>query len=184
MEDESPEQEQLVLRSPAQFRALGHPVRHRLVNLLRQRPATLAQLTAALGSTKGTIGYHVRILREAGLVRLASTRQVRGGTEQYFALVSRGFKLGEDAEVGPEFLINAALAEMLPPGPGQGGRTMLRHLWLTEDEAEALAVRLREYATDPPPSGAPRGEAYGLLVSLYPADIPALSPDEHAGEPG
>ncbi|GAA4574783.1 ArsR/SmtB family transcription factor [Planotetraspora kaengkrachanensis] len=183
MEDEPSEQEHLVLRSPAHFRALGHPVRHRLVNLLRQRPATLGQLTAALGSTKGTIGYHMRILREAGLVRLASTRQVRGGTEQYFALVSRGFRLHEDAEAGPEFLFNAALNEMLPPRPGQGGRTILRHLWLTEDEAEALAAELRVYATEPPPSDATRGEAYGLLVSLYPADIPALSPDEHAGEP-
>jgi len=46
---------ELVLRSPAQFRALGHPLRHRLFNLLRQRPATLAQLAAALGSTKGKL---------------------------------------------------------------------------------------------------------------------------------
>jgi DNA-binding transcriptional ArsR family regulator len=182
VEDEPTEQEHLALRSPAQFKALGHPVRHRLVNVLRQRPATLGQLTAALGSTKGTIGYHMRILREAGLVRLASTRQVRGGTEQYFALVSRGFKLHEESGVGPEFLINAALAEMLPPRPGQGGRTLLRHLWLTPDEADALATRLQAYATDPPPADSSRGEAYGLLVSLYAADIPALSPDEHDTE--
>ncbi|WP_405844464.1 DUF2218 domain-containing protein [Streptomyces platensis] len=43
--------------------------------------------------SKGTIGYHVRVLREAGLVQPAETRQVRGGTEQYFALVSHGFKM-------------------------------------------------------------------------------------------
>src|SRR5580698_10587977 len=59
---------ELVLRSPAQFRALGHPLRHRLFNLLRQRPATLAQLAAALGSTKGTVGYHVQLMVDAGVL--------------------------------------------------------------------------------------------------------------------
>src|ERR1700735_5654270 len=53
---------ELVLRSPAHFRALGHPLRHRLFNLLRQRPATLAQLAAALGSTQGTVGHPVPLL--------------------------------------------------------------------------------------------------------------------------
>ena len=177
--DPLPEDEagHLVLHSPAQFKALGHPVRHRMVNVLRQRPATLSQLASALGSTKGTIGYHVRVLRDAGLIRLSDTRQVRGGTEQYFALVSRGFVVHETAEIGPEFLINAALAEILPPRPGQADHTVLDHLWLTPDEAHALAAHLRLHAPEPRPDSS-RGEAYGLLVSLYRADIPALSPDE------
>ncbi|MEW9530544.1 ArsR/SmtB family transcription factor [Microbispora sp. NPDC049125] len=173
-----PEPDHLVLHSAAQFKALGHPVRHRMVNVLRQRPATLSQLTSALGSTKGTIGYHVRVLREAGLVRLAGTRQVRGGTEQYFALVSRGFKLDDDADAGTEFLLNAALAEMLPARPGEPGHTVLRHLWLAPDEARAMAARLQEYVTEPLPADSSRGEAYGLLLSLYRADIPALPPDD------
>jgi DNA-binding transcriptional ArsR family regulator len=167
----------LVLQSPAQFKALGHPVRHRMVNVLRQRPATLRQLAEALGMTKGTIAYHVRVLREAGFVRLSETRQVRGGTEQYFALVSRSFRVHEDARVGAEFLINAAVAEMLPARAGQADHTLLRHLWLTEDEAHALADRLRAQAEEPHAGDGSRGEAYGLLVSLYRADIPNLAPD-------
>nr|WP_231513893.1 transcriptional regulator [Microbispora rosea] len=43
-------------------------------------------------AAKGTVGHHVRVLREAGIVRLAGTRHVRGGTEQTLALVSRGFR--------------------------------------------------------------------------------------------
>ncbi|GAA2743100.1 MULTISPECIES: ArsR/SmtB family transcription factor [Kitasatospora] len=171
--------EPVVLRSPAQFKALGHPVRHRLVNVLRQRPATLRQLAEAMGAAKGTIGYHVRVLQDAGLVRVAESRQVRGGTEQYFALVSRSFQFHEDARGGAEFMINAALAEMLPEGEEKTGTTVLRHLWLTPDEVRALAERLEtrdaELATGTPAAGA---EAYGLLVSLYRADIPALTPDE------
>ncbi|GAA2690417.1 hypothetical protein [Actinoplanes palleronii] len=48
------------------------------------------------------------------------------------ALVSRGFKVHEDAPVGPEFLVHAALAEMLPAQPGEPSHTELRHLWMTD----------------------------------------------------
>ncbi|XVQ81776.1 ArsR/SmtB family transcription factor [Microbispora siamensis] len=167
----------LELRTPAQFKALGHPVRHRIVNLLRQRPATLGELAAALRAAKGTIAYHVRVLREAGIVHLAGTRHVRGGTEQTLALVSRGFRLHEEAAGGPDFLVRAALAEMLPARPGQAEHTLLNHLWLTPQEAHALIARLRDLL--PPPGGRtppPGGEPYGLLLSLYPADIPTLPP--------
>ncbi|QTD97120.1 ArsR/SmtB family transcription factor [Streptomyces cyanogenus] len=172
------ETDHLVLRSAEQFKALGHPVRHRMVNVLRQRAATLRQLAEVLEMSKGTVGYHVRVLREAGLVRLAETRQVRGGTEQYFALVSRGFRLDQDAAVGPEFLINAALGEMLPSRPDQPSHTTLRHLWLTDSEAHALEARLHAMAEEPHPTTPGRGEPYGLLVSLFRADVPSLPPDD------
>src|SRR5215470_14254514 len=98
-------EQEVALHSPAHFKALGHPLRHRMVNLLRQRPASLRQLAAALGIAKGTAGFHVGVLREAGLVRLAETRHVRGGTEQYFALVSKGFTFGDATQGGAEFLV-------------------------------------------------------------------------------
>jgi len=170
------EPEPLTLRTPAQFKALGHPVRHRIVNLLRQRPATLRQLAAALGLAKGTVSFHVGVLRDAGLVRLAETQHVRGGTEQYFALLSGGFRHHEDASAGPEFLLHAAVAEMLPVRADEPGRTVLTHLWLTPQQARALAAELHDHATRPHPDDPTQGEAYGLLVSLYRADIPRLPP--------
>ncbi|MFD1546135.1 ArsR/SmtB family transcription factor [Nonomuraea guangzhouensis] len=172
----------VVLRSPAQFKALGHPLRHRLVNLLRQRPATLGELTAALGSTKGTVGYHVRVLRDAGLVRLASTRQVRGGTEQRFELISKEFRLDEECGDGAKFLLDAARAEMSPTRSDDPGHTALRHLWLTPDEARALAERLDTLVGDRQPASGPETEAYGLLLSLYRADIPRLPPARGSDE--
>ena len=166
--------EPLVLQTPAHFKALGHPARHRIVNVLRQRPATLGQLASATGLAKGTISFHMRVLREAGLVRMAGTRHVRGGTEQYFALVSAGFRLHEDAGAGAEFLVQAALAEMLPAGGSESGRTVLQHLWLSEQQARTLAAQLEDFATRQHPADAVSGEAYGLLLSLYRADIPRL----------
>jgi DNA-binding transcriptional ArsR family regulator len=163
----------LVLDSPEQFKALGHPLRHRLVNVLRQRPATLGQLAAVLGSTKGTVGYHVKVLLDAGLLRPTRTRTVRGGTEQYFELVGSGFRPDLPGTGGAEFLLNAALAEMVPGEPEQ---TVLTHLRLSEAEARALIDELARIAHEPR-SETTEGNSYGLLLSVYRTNIPRLPAD-------
>ncbi|MFB7662691.1 hypothetical protein ACFC1R_01930 [Kitasatospora sp. NPDC056138] len=53
---------------------------------------------------------------------------------------------------------------------------VLRHLRLTPDGAHAPAARLRAEAAEAHTVDAARGEAYGLPVSLYRADVPNLSP--------
>ena len=164
-----------VLRSPEHFKALGHPVRHRIVNLLRQRPATLRQLTTALAMPKGTVAYHAGVLQDAGMAQVVQTRRVRGGTEQYLGLVSGGFTFEEGQNA--EFLYQAALAEMLPQQHGVE-ETTLRHLWLAQDEARALISELRQAVPRNGLRPPAEGDAYGLLISLFRADIPALPPDE------
>ena len=57
------------IATPEQFRALGHPMRHRLLLALGQGEATISQLAAALGSNKGNIAHHLKVLTAAGLVR-------------------------------------------------------------------------------------------------------------------
>lgn len=160
----------LELRDPAQFKALGHPLRHKLLLVLRRQPATLAQLAAAVGSTKGTVGYHVRVLESAGLLRVGGTRQVRGGTEQYYEPTSGGLTLPPDAPVGPEFLVQAALQEMVPGGPET---TQLRHVRLTTEEAQELAAELEKLVHRIADN--PAGDSYGVLLSLYRVDIPDIS---------
>jgi DNA-binding transcriptional ArsR family regulator len=168
----------LVLSEPDQFRALGHPLRHRLLLALRQRPATLAQLAAALGATKGTVGYHVKILERAGLLRVASTRRVRGGVEQYYEPTSKRLRIAPDAPVGGDFLVRAALAEMLPADEAAPDVTILRHLRLTVAQARNLAAGLERFAEgEHVPAGQDAGRHHGLLLSLYRADIPALPDD-------
>ena len=194
--------EPLVLRSPEQFKALGHPVRHRLVNLLRQRSATLRQLGDTLGLAKGTVAHHMGVLQDVGMVHVVETRRVRGGTEQYLGLAHEAFAF-EDGALGADFLYRSALAETLPERPEGPEKTTLRHLWLTAAQANDLLDALERAAAIVEGSGRPpaRGEggdeggnegadgvgdgadgtgateAYGLLISLYRADIPLLPPD-------
>ena len=52
---------------------------------------------------------------------------------------------------GAEFLVQAALAEMLPAGGSEPGRTVLRHLWLSEQQARTLAAQLEDFVTQATP---------------------------------
>ena len=51
-----------ILTTPEQFKALGHPMRHRLLFALAQGEATISQLAVALGSNKGNIAHHLKVL--------------------------------------------------------------------------------------------------------------------------
>jgi DNA-binding transcriptional ArsR family regulator len=165
-----------VIRSAAQFKALGHPVRHDIVNLLRQRPATLRQLADSLGLAKGTVAHHVQVLREAGLVSVAETRHVRGGTEHYFALVSAAFR--HEGIRGARLLFEAALNEMADPEQETPEHTTLRHVWLPREAAETLAAEIEAYGTGIESAEAAGARPYGVLLSLFPTDTPRLPEDD------
>jgi DNA-binding transcriptional ArsR family regulator len=71
---------------PRYVRALAHPLRVRILALLREREASPVQLADHVGATLGTVAYHVRTLEKLGLVELVATRQRRGATEHVFAV--------------------------------------------------------------------------------------------------
>jgi DNA-binding transcriptional ArsR family regulator len=57
--------------------ALIEPHRRALLELLRQRSRTVGELVDALGLTQPTTSKHLRVLRDAGLVRSATDGQRR-----------------------------------------------------------------------------------------------------------
>ena len=61
--------------SPEQLRTLAHPLRMRLLSVLRlEGAATATQLARRLGSDSGKTSYHLRQLAEVGLVGEDETR--------------------------------------------------------------------------------------------------------------
>jgi DNA-binding transcriptional ArsR family regulator len=157
--------EVLRVSSPDQFKALAHPMRHRLLFALGERPATVSQLAAALGSHKGNIAHHLKVLCEAGLVRPAGTQQVRGGTERYYERRARALSFaGEDYTQTLPFAFRAVADEIAAAAPDPF--LVLRHIRLTPAEVEeitAVLARLADRAEEAGP-GDPR---YGLLLGLY-----------------
>ena len=62
----------------AQLRALAHPLRLQLLELLSaEGPATASQLGRRLGESSGATSYHLRALHRAGMVEEAEQRNAR-----------------------------------------------------------------------------------------------------------
>lgn len=59
------------------FEVLGEPARRQILDLLRERPRLVAELTAELGLSQPGTSKHLRVLREAGLVRVRAEGQRR-----------------------------------------------------------------------------------------------------------
>ncbi|MGH9027695.1 MAG: ArsR/SmtB family transcription factor [Acidimicrobiia bacterium] len=56
------------------FKALGHPIRRRIVERLSRGPASVGEATRDFGVSKPTVTGHLRVLEEAGVV----VREIHG----------------------------------------------------------------------------------------------------------
>lgn len=136
-------------------------MRHRLLFALGREDATISQLAAMLGSNKGNIAHHLKVLVDAGLVHPTGTRKVRGGTEQYYRRAFRGLAY-DDARI-TETAFQAIAAEIAAALPEPF--LILRNLRLTPEHAEQLMATLRDLA-DRVDDGSDQPR-YGLLLGLY-----------------
>ncbi|MFJ3235851.1 ArsR/SmtB family transcription factor [Streptomyces sp. NPDC086787] len=165
-----PPEDVLEIGAPDQFAALAHPLRQRLLFALGHRPATISQLAAQLDAKKGNVAHHLKVLREAGLVHVAETRQVRGGTEQYYQRTARHMVVAEPQAAGTAAML-AAIAQELDLSPAETHLT-LRHLRLSPTKAGELGEALAKLV-DEAEENAEDQPVHGVLVALYQQAPPA-----------
>jgi DNA-binding transcriptional ArsR family regulator len=67
------------------FEALGDPQRRAILSLLSERPRAVGELAAQLPVSRPAVSWHLRLLREAGLVE-----EERTGTRRIYALRAEG----------------------------------------------------------------------------------------------
>jgi predicted transcriptional regulator len=51
--------DRMALTRPAQVKAIGHPLRTTILQLLHERAATVTELATAIGRPKSTVAHHV-----------------------------------------------------------------------------------------------------------------------------
>ena len=73
----------------ALFKALSHPLRRQIVDMLRPGPLTSGEIAAAFVEAWPTITGHLAVLREAGLVE-----SEREGTQVRYRLVISAIEEG------------------------------------------------------------------------------------------
>jgi len=87
-------QDVLEIERPEQLKALGHPLRLKVLQVLGEsdRALTNRELAARLSVDPGHLHFHVRMLHRAGLIELAAA----AGREKPYRPVAKHFKVGPE----------------------------------------------------------------------------------------
>lgn len=164
-------------RRPATVRetkALGHPLRLRILRMCREGELTNKQLAERLGKDPGTVLYHVRQLVEAGLLEQAPVRTGESGAleKPYRTVVDTWWLDGplNDAEPAARFAPIEAFQQELQEGGPESVRIWDRFVLhlnaedVTELERRILAVLDEYIENDDERQGRP---AVGGLFALH-----------------
>jgi DNA-binding transcriptional ArsR family regulator len=163
----------------AEARALGHPLRMRILFACRDRGRTNKELADALRSTPGTIHYHLKRLVEQGFLRPEEARPgPRGSTEQPYRATGKSWQLRGTPE-GARTLLQVGADEASAAHQDDVlGLTRLG-LTLARDDLDELVRRLDELVdeffgrsrtrADGDPAGAndEELESVALFVALH-----------------
>jgi DNA-binding transcriptional ArsR family regulator len=151
---------------PAALRALAHPLRTTLLDLLAaEGPRTATELARRLDASPSNCSWHLRKLAEHGFVREA---RGRSGRQRPWQAVSEGLAWSSDwapdasDDVLRDDLVGDAVDDMRveqelqrlraarasrdlePAAWREAGGLLHRRLWLTAEEAAALGEAVRE----------------------------------------
>jgi len=72
-------------------RALAHPMRAEILDLLTERTASPNQLKDLIDRGLSHVSYHARALEKAGAIELVDQRPVRGATEHFYRATPTAF---------------------------------------------------------------------------------------------
>jgi DNA-binding transcriptional ArsR family regulator len=171
--------ERVVVTAPAQIRAMSDPLRATILELLLERAATVAELAGTVGRPKSTVAHHVKVLVDAGLLRVVRTRRVRAIDERFYGRTARLFYLGliPPAERTPPPWANdlaSAGEESMPAYHADTLRSNRRHARISPDRAREFWDRVERLLYEFSQLPREGDTVYGFVVGLYPTDRPTL----------
>ncbi len=185
MADNPPDYEladRIALTSPAQVKAIGHPLRTTILQLLHERAATVTELAAAVERPKSTVAHHVDVLTKNGLLQVVRTRKVRAIEERFYGRTARMFYVAAEpsptGEEMPRDFNDFEVAARESAKAFEQGKLwgFIRHARISEDQASRFWDRMAEVVDEfdrMPRSGE---TMYGFAIGIYPTDHPALPP--------
>jgi DNA-binding transcriptional ArsR family regulator len=72
-------------------KALSHPTRVEILELLNEREASPTEMKRAIGCTLNRVNYHLKVLVECGCVEVSRTEPVRGAVKHFYRAVPRSY---------------------------------------------------------------------------------------------
>ncbi len=71
---------------PLSTRALSHPIRVEILEVLQNRVASSAELSEQIGARQGVVSYHAKLLVHCGCLQLVHSALREGAVENYFSV--------------------------------------------------------------------------------------------------
>lgn len=171
--------DRIVVTQPAELRAMADPLRSTILGLVLERAATVAELAGAVRRPKSTVAYHVKVLMDAGMLRVVRTRRVRAIDERFYGSTARSFYVGRvppEAVTPPPWTndLADAAAESMPAYHSDAMRALRRHARIPPERAaefwESVIAVVNDFAQLPREGDT----VFGFVASLYPSDHPSL----------
>lgn len=172
--------DRMALTRPAQVKAIGHPLRTTILQLLHERAATVTELAAAVERPKSTVAHHVGVLTRNGLLQVVRTRKVRAIEERFYGRTARMFYVAAEPspageEMPRDFNDFEVAARESATAFAQGELWgFIRHARISEDQASQFWEQMAELVDEfdrMPRSGE---TMYGFAIGIYPTDHPTL----------
>jgi DNA-binding transcriptional ArsR family regulator len=171
-----------------QFKALGDPLRGRMLQMLRYRSATAKQIAMELGSTPGAIGHHLQVLERAGLVQVVARRLINNLTvAKYYSRTAAVFVLDFPPSLSGNtpielILLDQARDELSATLPVASKEEALLDAWFPHKRLAHERMRLYrqrieqlvdEFLRETPD---PSGEVFSLFITSFRAPSYAQPP--------
>jgi DNA-binding transcriptional ArsR family regulator len=83
-------------------KSLAHELRAEILAILNERMASPNELAKELDEGLSQVSYHVKVLKDYGVIRLVKTEPRRGAVEHYYRATSRAFLTDRDWHELPE----------------------------------------------------------------------------------
>ena len=141
------------------------------IGLMGGREATL-DLAQVLGKPKGTIGHHLKVLGEAGLVHVVRTKKVRALEAKYYGRTARVFFYDRaHAAVGQEARTLSSALDDLRRVPEDAVTTANRRdIRISAERAHEWMHRMNELLVEFGTQDAAGEVTYSLVFALFPTD--------------
>lgn len=188
----------LTISTEQHFKAISDRVRSRILGVIQYQPLTARQIAQRLNATSGAIGHHLRVLEEAGLVKVVARRIIRGIVASYYTRAARIFLYdlpdeisGISANMDVAATAHAEMLEVLASNEHDPVRCDgFPHVRVSLERALEYRQRLDQLINDlidEPPD--PSGQVYGVFLAMFlsppymqvPGNVEA-TPTSHDGE--
>ena len=160
-----------------QFKAIGDPLRSRILGIIQNQPATAKQIADRLHVAPGTIGHHLQVLEAAELAQVVARRLIHGIVAKYYTRTARLFifdfppEIRGDLSIGTS-IVTQILDEMAESLTAYGDNMLFKdgfpHARMSEERANVYAERLlaliNDFVREPFDAN---GQVYGLGATIF-----------------